>query len=599
MTNMLNNKRGFTLIEILVVMAISIILMWLVLYPVTQSLLLTRRAQAMVDAQDSARVAIEQMSRELGQAMYVYDNANSPVSLPIRTPGGSTTFVPLNFARVDFILPKIVMHCNNPDHPAGKPRDYPRITQDANGRTYFLAEPPCPYCVAANKPVTTDVEARPKLPLEQETTVVRYFLGLANNRLGPQPDGTHNYGWVSPWDKETVAGEENQVVLYRVEFSPYDESLFGTKPGSKSTSEWVAGNLADPGFFYSSDPAIADAWKRQARVIGIGKYEDLVVANQGAGGSVISVEPTVTFRTAAIDNDTFAGTSSNDASFEYPDAVPTRYSAAYGYWTPDNRVVVFRDDPATPNEDPYEVAYSTGIDPSNNHVIVYKWTNESGWVQHPHFDITEYVTTGKLESMTTDPLEMAFTYDPNHGVVDFSMLPPTPNGQQALCELDPAVINGDYRAVYKNDPASARRYWLLNTFDPGNSAQYLRNARIVPGSEKVVGPDMMPGFAGRSVRYERVPLALGDPGINQYKINYDTGEIYFSSVYEQDLPEGVAPILVDYRVYFNLKDDVVKGDYTTKSLINIHLGMRMFDPESGKAQPVDLSKSVRVRNALR
>jgi hypothetical protein len=36
---------------------------------------------------------------------------------------------------------------------------------------------------------------------------------------------------------------------------------------------------------------------------------------------------------------------------------------------------------------------------------------------------------------------------------------------------------------------------------------------------------------------ERVPLALGDPGLNQYKIDCDTGTIYFSSAYDQDIPE--------------------------------------------------------------
>ncbi len=63
----LRNNRGFTLIEIMVVIAISMILMGLVLGPVAQSFGLVRRAQAMVDAQDAARFSMDQISRELGQ----------------------------------------------------------------------------------------------------------------------------------------------------------------------------------------------------------------------------------------------------------------------------------------------------------------------------------------------------------------------------------------------------------------------------------------------------------------------------------------------------------------------------------------------------
>ena len=57
--------------------------------------------------------------------------------------------------------------------------------------------------------------------------------------------------------------------------------------------------------------------------------------------------------------------------------------------------------------------------------------------------------------------------------------------------------------------------------------------------------------------------------------------------------------LAGYEIQFNLIDDVVRGDYSTKSLISIHMQMRMFDPESGNPHPVDLSDSVKVRNALR
>lgn len=599
MSKMANNRRGFTLIEILVVMAISVILMGLVLYPVLQSFALTRRAQAMVDAQDAARAAMEQISRELGQAMFVYDNAATPIDLPVAVPGGPggfrTGWFKLNFAKIDFVLPKIVMHCNNPNHPSGDPRDYPRTQLGEGGKVYHLAEPPCPHCLRDGLD-PNDVEARPRLPLEQEVTVVRYFLGLAKNRLAPD-----NRGWLSPWGKNVEDGTENQVVLYRVEFSPYDEALFGPRPTNRSDAEWVQDNLSDPRFFYPEDPTRAQAWADAVRVVGIGKYEDLVIATRDSDGNIKSIEPTITFRTSAIDNDTFAGTYSSDVSFEYPNCAPTLYTAAYGYWTPGYRVVLYRDDPETTNADPYEIAYATDID-YNGHLVIYKWTQagSGNWNQSPHFDITAYMNTGDIAAASLvggDELEMAFTVDPNRGAVNFSLRPPARAGNGSVSDLDPVLINQAYHGVYRNDPASARRYALLSTFDP-SSPGFLKYARIVPGSERVIGPNMIPGSGGRLVLYRRTPREMLPPELNQYRIDYDTGEIYFSSVYNQDIPE-TGKILVDYSVYFNRIDDVVKGDYSTKSLVTIHLGMRMFDPESNKPHPVDLNKSVKIRNALR
>jgi hypothetical protein len=115
---------------------------------------------------------------------------------------------------------------------------------------------------------------------------------------------------------------------------------------------------------------------------------------------------------------------------------------------------------------------------------------------------------------------------------------------------------------------------------------------------------MTPGSDSSYVAYQRVPFALGEPGFNQYKINYDTGEIFFSPVYDQKLPEiangsGFLPIRVDYKVHFNTDGDVVRGDYQTKAAVVVHLQMKMYDPESAKPHSVDLTNTIKVRNALR
>ena len=605
------------MIELLVVMAISVILMGLVMAPIVQTFQMTRRAQAMIDAQDSARQASDLISRELGEALYVYDNAvtevtlyddgstdltpygsggicEGPVQLPVRQPGGNIQGFTLPFAKIDFVLPKMTMHCNNPEHnEADGPRDYKRSD---------LAFPPCPVCDK------DDVEPRPKLPMEQDVTVVRYFLGLSYN--GPDddtdPTAPRYGGWMSPYGKNVAVDEGNQVVLYRVEFNPYDDTLF---PPAMPVAE----RLSDPIFFYrtadnSSGEPCYMAWARKARVVGMGKYEDLVEATFNGSDNVTTVKPTVSFRSTAIDNDTFGGAYSSDKTFEYPGAVPTVFHSAYGYWVPGYSVSVYRDD--------FTTAYFTGVDTSTGDLWVWKTHYDTSWSDpEKHFNIDEYLRSGQFVSDgDMADIEMAFYVDhavvdssdrviapkvdgANRGEVNFGLVPPA-SGSGAYT-LDPALINDAFHTTPGADRGAARRYAILSTFD-NNSTNYLRNARIVPGSETVAGPNMTPGSGyGIPIRYERVPLALGDPGLNQYKIDYDSGVIYFSSVYNQDLPQGRGNIRVDYKIQFNKKDDVVRGDYSTKSLITINLGMRMFDPDSGKPHAVDLNQSVKVRNAIR
>ncbi len=207
---------------------------------------------------------------------------------------------------------------------------------------------------------------------------------------------------------------------------------------------------------------------------------------------------------------------------------------------------------------------------------------------------------------------MAFVPDPDRGTVNFALMPHKPDGAYSISDLNPATINNRYREEYHGtdvtpgNRGSARRYAPLSTFVEGSS-NYLKYATIVPGSERVVGPDMTPGPGyGEYVVYERVPYALGEPGYNQYRINYDTGYIFFSPVYDQNLPEisnsstsEPYPIRVDYKVHFNKKDDVVRGSYQTKAAVVVNLQMRMYDPESSKPHSVDLSNTIKVRNALR
>src|SRR5438045_1105171 len=64
-------RAGFSLVELLVVIALTIILMGLLLGPLSQTFNLTSRGRTMIAAQDNARYAMQRISRDLSEAMLV------------------------------------------------------------------------------------------------------------------------------------------------------------------------------------------------------------------------------------------------------------------------------------------------------------------------------------------------------------------------------------------------------------------------------------------------------------------------------------------------------------------------------------------------
>lgn len=157
-----------------------------------------------------------------------------------------------------------------------------------------------------------------------------------------------------------------------------------------------------------------------------------------------------------------------------------------------------------------------------------------------------------------------------------------------------------------------------------------RNARIVPGSEVVIGPDQNPGpNYGNPIRYTRVTQ---NPSRNQYRINvvdvqepnwaangwptppanydatnfvsailqprYKAGYIQLNSDPNVPLPPGT--VTVYYRVQFTGNGDTVTVDYDTREEITVLLTLRNF-PQASLPNPqnITLKGTASIRNALR
>jgi len=597
-------RAGFTIIEMLVVISITVILLGLIFGPIIQSFNLTRRARAMVMAQDTARNTLERISRETSQAMFVYDNSNSPLNFPVQQPNGNREVFQALYGKIDIILPKLLMHCNDPNHPEGSPREYERGDE---------AWPPCPVCGS------TDVEARPKEPLTADSTIVRYFVGLAD----PDPDADTNVspaGQARDWPE--AGAPLNGFVLYRAEFDPYDKNLVKFDDNNQPI-------LDDPGFFYDASEAPNGKpywrnWKTIAKPVVPQTDIDLVhIRMDDKEKAIVGVAPSVRFQLTQITNDSFAPAFTSDEAAEAPLAIPTVFRATYGFWgssfgpnTPDIynvSLIRYGSDRANPTSG--MTWFRTAWEP-NGHLVIYKYTNTGGWSSTPIFDITGYVLT-KTFTPVAEP-DVAFLVDPVKGEARFEF--PASDEIQEGPQTDPNTIAGMNENVRLHwgsatePPTRAYRISMFRALTPELAYQ----PRIVPGSEVVTGPDISPGLPLdqiRMVRYERVPFNLGDPGRNQYKIDYGTGDrtgervgwVIFSPALDEAIPQrmfdgaqtGPSRIEIRYKYQLNHDGDVVIGNYSTKTLLSITLGIRFYDRGSGKCHPVELTNKVRVRNLMR
>ncbi len=598
-----NNRKGFTLVEILVVVALTIVILGLVFGPVISSFNFTRRAETMVRAQDNARFALEQVSRELADAMFVYDNTNQPITLG---PSGSPMDVPVLYAKVDIVLPRMRGYCTNPGHPAGTRKDWPR--HDPNFPELDETSPNCPIC-------GSPLELRPAQPLAADTYIVRYFIGLRDPTLP----------YSNPYTNRFATGTDNMYVLYRAEFSPYDDRLF-----ANADAEHFQENLRKPDFFY--EEPYCRAWRKISRAIVTLENTDLIIQEFDSSGQPLPgpvITPTVKFAPTAIYNDPLVPTTDSDGDPEHGEPLPTVFKASYGYWTTPIEVTLLRGD----------IAYKAQQPPGGDCVI---WKYPPNGSPSAIFNITKYMRTksapdpgdgsfmgwrygvGKIEPVNP---EVAFTIDVNKGIVNFafpvvdiarSEALSSSIGKMAVSKVASTdIINQAYDDALG---AYRDRYRALWINDPDTDLRPIAgDPTVVPGSERVVAPDAAPGpNKGRPIRYGRVPTYLYEPGLNQYQldVNYQavdtngnlipgkTGlaSLFFHSYQTSQpgsgvpLPAGTDNVFVYYEIQNNKKGDTLRANYVTKSLMTVTMGIRIYDPTSGKPETVQLTNKVRLRN---
>ena len=612
-----DNRKGFTLVEILVVLALTMMIMLLVFPPLVNSLKITRQAEIIVRAQDNARFALTQISSDLANAMYVYDNTLDPVNFPVPDAGGGTIVVPVIYAKVDLVLPKMRGFC-------------PVDASHTSGGQWRgdEAAPTCPYVYPDGRQCGVSLEMRPIQPLVQSDKIVRYFIGLKD------PTRPYSNGFRQ---KLAEAGTDNMYILYRAEFHPSDPALFPELDENGNTRPEDQ-NRQDPNFFYN--PGYEQAWREISRPVGAIEDVDLATIEYDADGNPTSVTPTVKFTPTAIYNDPLTPTASSENNPDQGDAPPTVYKATYGHWVLPYKVVL---EPEKGGGGSFTFETWPGLGDSNSQhpstdMCVYRVDHLAGGDVYTFvFNITHYEKTkdpiygvGEIWPPALNQRRLAFTVDTVKGSVNFAF----PNVDVARCtqlnttihttwpNVDAQMPLSDLASTGTTNPGDinadpAARLLINCAPSSGLDPRIFDNATVVPGSVKITAPDgVRGGDPPPQVTYTRTPFPIRDPQPNQFSVDLahnlnaatpptlalGVGAVYFCRSKPVNpnaatpLPSGVNNVWVYYEVQNNRKGDVLRASYVTKSVMTIMLGIRIYDSTSGKAQMAQFTNKVRLKN---
>lgn len=628
-----DRRHGFTLIEMLVVIAISAILMGLILIPVGHALNLTARARALVSAQDALRTAMRRMVRELSQAMVILLPAGpdpvaggTPDALalyhysqydpPTDRPTPSETAVPVTHlvrdGMIAFMLPKHRYYCTDFDHYLLDNEVPPNAAIDTCPRTNASGT-----LIHPNSPV----QLVPMQPMQPEPILVLYFIGLREPRYPqlvqtstPPPGDPAAPGprYVSPLFQNLVGEFNNPYTLYRVE-ARLAETMPATGPlanlfqrsSGGALRRGVNGDpLINPTFFY--DPTAAStgrpfATEWRLRAVPLLRTDDKDVVQLKVTRDGIRPLPLVRFNAAVVENDLAHPDRRTAVPVPSPapgvpglatsDLPPVRYVTKYGHWAGvrnDGRTLYFR---------------ALITDPSNGPRIV---ITAGGAVV---FD-----SASNLPALR----RRMFAYHSERGELRFAIpRRHDPDGSGAGSPLDYwAQVQPDFTVDLKQDLAVSLNSPYLPESVPtglGSALNAGLPARLVPFSETVIR--VMDSTTGVTRRYRRVgwvglgnnldrPVAQADLGVDEYAVDYRNGLLFFSDEDTSLLNTGPGnsirqQLLVRYEFQTNTIDDVVRVTYRTRELIDIALGVVQYVSQTNEGLPVQLTQRVRVRNLSR
>ncbi len=395
-------RTGFTLVELLVVIALTAILLTVIFIPLVNSYALTSKADTQILAQGTGRAALSNLIGLLSNADTIYDNAittqvngkgqtiiGSEINLWLPEFDGKQYTKPVSFAMLEAVTP-------------ARQLDQSTYTYDAMGNPIAM-----PIDPTTNQPIY-DPSLSPglsgfQLPLAPGRILTRVFVGLTNNAVDsltglPVVPYSNQYE-----DKQNTFS--NRYTLYRAEVTAYiqDPNVINPTPNTKyvpnlglfhtvDASGNVTNNvgdtlrLHDPNFFYDNSPAggvagtsklwavkgwrdlnndgVCEIWENWAALsvslfpkdkvdmLALDRNPDtnaiIYYDNNGqpqtspGGADKPNARTLAVFKPTFVQNDVAVPTSLDNSGNETPLAQSPTYMTQYAHWTRPYRVVVYR-----------------------------------------------------------------------------------------------------------------------------------------------------------------------------------------------------------------------------------------------------------------